>query len=110
MKEIADALVTAELVVFIYVLYRSAKALGHMHKAAQSAEDSDWLLIGIRNYVAFVIAAAIYLLILTGAGAVFGPLSEHFPLLRPINGALLLGLMSGGLFLDRGIRSHVRSS
>lgn len=52
----------------------------------------------------WVTAIGAYLIGLTLAGAVVGPLSEHFPLLRPINGLLFLLLLAGPIFLGRAMR------
>lgn len=69
------------------------------------ADDEDLplfdALTGRAKYVTFV---AIYLLALTALGAFIGPLSDHFPPMRAINGALFLGLLAGPRVIGGALR------
>ena len=102
----ANVLLVAETIAFVYVLFRTNRSLHRLDEAAANAPDTDWLLRGVRFYVRFCYWVAIYLLLMVGLGAIVGPLTVHYPLIRPLNGALLLGILSGGYWLDRGIRIH----
>lgn len=62
-------------------------------------------LSGRAKYTTFV---GVYFIVLTGIGAIVGPLSEHFPPLRAISGALLLGLLAGPRTIGAALRKRER--
>lgn len=57
------------------------------------------------RYVTFV---AIYFIALTAFGAFVGPISELFPPIRAINGAVLLGLLAGPRVYGAALREKAQ--
>lgn len=107
---ITNVIVLVEIVaavVLAFINLREVRFLeGHVKPLLRDGEDLP-LFHALNNRAKYVSFVGVYLLCLTGFGALFGPVSEFFPPIRAINGALLLGLIAGPRVVGQALRAKV---
>jgi len=104
---IANILVGVEALLALVIIYLDLKEVRFLRRLQPYIDRDLPLFAALTSRALFVSLVGIYLILLTVLGAMFGPLSESFPLLRPINGLLFIGLLAGPYYTGREMRKRV---
>jgi len=104
---IANILVGVEALLALVIIYLDLKEVRFLRRLQPYIDRELPLFAALTSRALFVSLVGIYLILLTVLGAMFGPLSESFPLLRPINGLLFIGLLAGPYYTGREMRKRV---
>jgi len=106
-----EFLIGVEVVLAIILGIFNIREILYLRKLGKEAEGENlWLLDAITVRQVYLTFIGIYLLCLTAIGVTGFSVAEHFPFIRVINGALLLGVIAGPTYLGHEMRKRRSNS
>lgn len=108
-----NVVVAIEVLAAIYLAWANVKEVRFLEDELRPRlgdEEDLPLFDALSGRAKYVAAVGFYLILLTAAGVLIGPLSDHFPPLRAINGALFLGLIAGPKVIGNALRARAKAT